>query len=656
MGVFDLRLFSLEDMYRCSAEIRRIGEKAADTDEAALRVVSYLFERAVIRENGAPACPLVRLFRTDSLDTLDPKDRTYAEATLPSDAPPNTTILCLRASRGIQPEWNDPSLSRAHRLIPLVSAQAIAKMPMVSGLVTQLGLPVGIFGGSPLVGDDPNPLFDAFHVEEARGSTLVPDQAHFVEQFGIRSVLGFGGLLPPSRVFAVILFSSVSVTKETAALFRMLAPSVSVALLASGRDPASFETRINAYERVLKYHEQVALSHHHRLRRADEELERLLASESQARNAAQEASRAKDDFMAILGHELRNPLSPIVTAIEVMRLRGVSSREQEIIERQARHLGRLVDDLLDVSRIARGKVDLHRGMLEVSDIVQRGVEMASPLFEKRGQRLVVDVPFTGLPVFVDPARLAQVISNLLTNASKFSGAGCEVRIAAWRAGQIARISVHDQGIGIPADMLVKIFDSFVQHRVAGQEGSSGLGLGLSVVRSLVRLHGGTVTAQSGGKGQGSEFVVELPLAAWTQDALSVNSVVATAPTRPLPGGCGKRVLLVDDNPDAAELLSVVLMQLGYEVAVAADGPSALRLAPQFEPEVALLDIGLNVMDGYELARRLLLLTPISRKPRLIAITGYGQESDRRRSAEAGFAMHLVKPVTLEVLAKALTTD
>jgi signal transduction histidine kinase len=370
---------------------------------------------------------------------------------------------------------------------------------------------------------------------------------------------------------------------------------------------------------------------------------------------AAESNRVKDEFIAMLGHELRNPLSPIVTAVQLLRMRGQQSRELAVIERQTNHLVRLVDDLLDISRITRGKIELRKQRLELASVVARGVEMASPLFEQRRQRLEVDVATEGLGVEGDQERLAQIVSNLLTNASKYSEPHTSIRIRASRKGSAIELCVKDEGIGIPAGMLDRVFDMFVQQPQASDRSKGGLGLGLAIVRSLVTLHGGHVRATSSGVGQGSEFIVELPAADRgarpappTQHA--ADNVPITSPSR----GESRRILVVDDNDDAVDTLAILLAQLGHEVATARDGPSAIETARRFRPEVCLLDIGLPVMDGYELAHHLRKLDISSRDLRLIAVTGYGTEADRRRSAEAGFSAHVVKPVNFDELVRIVT--
>jgi len=384
------------------------------------------------------------------------------------------------------------------------------------------------------------------------------------------------------------------------------------------------------------------------------QLQQATAESERARALAEAATRSKDEFLAMLGHELRNPLSPILTALQVMRMRGSTSREQALIERQVGHLVRLVDDLLDISRITRGKIELRRSRVEMAHVVLEGLEMASPLLEQRRQQVDLDVDPEGLEVEVDPDRLAQVTANLLTNASKYSEPGTTIHVVARRDAGCVRLEVRDEGIGIAPEMLGRVFDVFVQQPQSLDRSKGGLGLGLAIVRSLVELHGGEVSADSRGVGQGSTFVVALPLAAGAAAALPAlqppraRVAVAAPPT-------GKRILIVDDNEDAAESIADLLRDLGNEIETAYDGPAALRIAKVFRPEVCLVDIGLPAMDGYEVARQLresqdLLL---ARGARLIAVTGYGQDADRERSRQAGFDLHLVKPVNLDVLSSAV---
>ncbi|HET6440121.1 MAG TPA: ATP-binding protein [Anaeromyxobacter sp.] len=377
--------------------------------------------------------------------------------------------------------------------------------------------------------------------------------------------------------------------------------------------------------------------------RAEEALRASEERQVALRREAESAVRAKDEFLAMLGHELRNPLAPILTAVEVLRLRGEGAfaREQAIIERQAHHMIRLVDDLLDVARVARGQVKLMHRRLPLSGAVGRAVEMVSPLLEEKAHRLVLSVP-GDLWVHGDEARLAQVFANLLSNAAKFTPGGGRIEVAARATGGKVAVVVRDDGAGIAPDLLPRVFDLFVQGDRRLDRAQGGLGLGLALARTLVQAHGGRVEARSEGPGRGSEFTVELPLCHPPQ-----GEPTAAPPVPVLERGQARRVLVVDDNRDAADLLAEGLRLHGHEVRVAYDGPEALQAAEQLDPEVALLDIGLPVMNGYELARR--LREAGRERCFLVAVTGYGQETDRARALECGFDHHVVKPVDLEAV-------
>jgi signal transduction histidine kinase/CheY-like chemotaxis protein len=376
---------------------------------------------------------------------------------------------------------------------------------------------------------------------------------------------------------------------------------------------------------------------------------RLYLEATQKTESLQAASRTKDEFLAMLGHELRNPLAPILTALHLMRGAGEDAfhKERAIIERQTRHLMRLVDDLLDVSRITRGKIMLCRRTVDVASVVAKAVETASPLLEERGHRLTTNVPRAGLSIEGDEHRLAQVVSNLLTNAAKYTPASGSIVVSAGRDGDSVLLSVKDSGLGIDPELLPRVFDQFVQGQRGLDRSEGGLGLGLAIVRSLVEMHRGQVCARSEGRGKGSEFIVRLP---WAEGAATERSAVPAA--QPSQAFRARRVLVVDDNRDAAQTLGEALEEAGHTTRVTFDAPAALRLAEEFQPEVAVLDIGLPVMDGYELGRRLRALPSLGRL-RLIALTGYGQDSDRTRSDEAGFDAHLVKPVDVDAVARAI---
>jgi signal transduction histidine kinase/CheY-like chemotaxis protein len=358
------------------------------------------------------------------------------------------------------------------------------------------------------------------------------------------------------------------------------------------------------------------------------------------------SSRIKDEFLAMLGHELRNPLAPIVTALKLMKLRDTDTvHEQEVIQRQVDHLVRLVDDLLDVSRIASGKVELRKETVPLADVLNKAIEMASPLLEQKQHRLLVDVP--GVRWHGDPARLAQVVSNLLSNAARYTPAGGHVTLATRIKGATVQIQVTDDGNGIAPSLLPHIFDLFVQGNRQLDRAKGGLGIGLALVRNLVQMHGGVASAYSAGEGRGSTFTITLPDSVVAET--EAPAMVATAPV----AGSGLRVLVVDDNQDAADSLGDLLGALGYSAEVAYDPAQAIALASASMPQVAILDIGLPGMDGFELAGHLRGL-PGGPGLKLVALSGYGQENDKTRSREAGFAAHLVKPINIADLQVSLS--
>ncbi len=371
----------------------------------------------------------------------------------------------------------------------------------------------------------------------------------------------------------------------------------------------------------------------------------LYREAERARADAELANRSKDEFLAMLGHELRNPLAPILTALSLVKMRSGAwpERELAVIERQVKHLVRLVDDLLDVSRITRGRVELKLERLTLAAVVSRAVEMSLPLIEQRAHRLEVDVP-SGLALRGDALRLAQVVANLLNNAAKYTEKGGRIEVRGALVGAWVELRVRDRGIGITPEMLPRVFELFTQESQAIDRALGGLGLGLAIVKSLVVQHGGEVTAASEGAGLGSEFCVRLPALDERSSAPGdeATTAIVTATT-------ALRVLVVDDNEDAADMLADALTAMGHEVRKAHDGPTALEIAAELRPTVAVLDIGLPVMDGHELARRLRAMEGMA-GVRIIAVTGYGQDADRRRTTEAGFDAHLVKPVDLDELA------
>ncbi|BCS32115.1 hypothetical protein TBR22_A13240 [Luteitalea sp. TBR-22] len=369
-------------------------------------------------------------------------------------------------------------------------------------------------------------------------------------------------------------------------------------------------------------------------------LSRDIDARKRAEAALLVADRRKDEFLATLGHELRNPLAPIRTAAQVLRrlepTDGSASRAVDIIERQVEQLTRLVDDLLDVSRITRGQVDLRRRTVDVSAIIEQALESTLPIIEARRHRVTRRLGDTALPVDADPARLAQVLSNLFHNAAKYTPEGGEIDVMATRDGDTVVIAVRDNGQGLAAEDRERIFDLFTQ--IDRAHGYGGLGVGLTVARELVHRHGGTIEVESEGPGRGAVFVVRLPVA--TSPVTPVAGIPALAAP---PPGARRRVLVVDDNLDAAEALAVALRMGGHEVRTAASGGAALDLAKTFLPDALLLDIGLPGMSGYDVARAL-RADPAHAHVLLVAVTGWGQPEDHRKAREAGFDHHHVKPV------------
>jgi PAS domain S-box-containing protein len=380
-------------------------------------------------------------------------------------------------------------------------------------------------------------------------------------------------------------------------------------------------------------------------------------TEQKEHQGLQEVNRRKDEFLAMLAHELRNPLAPIRNAMYLLKRgevdRSSSEEVRSMMERQVEHLARLIDDLMDVSRISSGKVELRMEVVNLRSVVGRAIEISRPLMEEKGHELAVEVPAELIQLDADPTRLEQILDNLLTNAAKYTDPGGQIALSVSREGDSAVVRLRDDGIGIAPEKLPRIFDLFVQAERRLDRSQGGLGLGLSLVKSLVELHGGSVTATSAGLGKGTEFVVRLPaLPVLTNQQIAANGNMHPRTESTLPRS---RVLVVDDNVDSALSMRMVLRKLwGQESEVAHEGEEALEKAEQFRPDVILLDIGLPGMSGYEIAERL-RSHPQFRRTLLVAMTGLGQEDDLRRSHESGFDHHLVKPVDLDVLRELLAS-
>jgi PAS domain S-box-containing protein len=373
-----------------------------------------------------------------------------------------------------------------------------------------------------------------------------------------------------------------------------------------------------------------------------------ITERKRAEEALREADRRKSEFLAILSHELRNPLAPIRTAIHLLEQAGPGSdqakRAQAVIRRQTEHLARLVDDLLDVTRFSRGKIELQRARIDLGDVVQRTCDDLHVLFEARGIALRIDMPTEPVWVDADATRMVQVVGNVLQNAAKFSREGGSVALGLSVGGGRAELRVRDDGIGVPPDLMARLFEPFVQADSSLARTRGGLGLGLALVKGLVELHGGSVSAHSEGIDRGTEVVLRLPLAA--------------APGRPRPEATPRParpavVLVIEDNVDAATTLAEVLESMGHHVHVATDGRTGLARARELRPEIILCDIGLPDVDGYEIARQL-RRDAAFRSTRLVAVSGYAQPDDRRRALDAGFDAHVAKPAPLDILLASLS--
>jgi signal transduction histidine kinase len=381
------------------------------------------------------------------------------------------------------------------------------------------------------------------------------------------------------------------------------------------------------------------------------ELERRVearTAELEATTAAlREADRRKDEFLAMLAHELRNPLAPIRTAVQLLRLKELpeahSIRARDTIDRQVEHLVCLIDDLLDVSRITRGMITLQREPVPAGAIIARAIEITRPAIDARRHELILELTEEPLTIEGDRTRLVQIVGNILHNATKFMEPGGRIVLRVAGEDQSVVVTVKDDGMGIPADRIGRVFDLFTQVHGTGAHAQGGLGIGLALVRRLVEMHGGTVEARSDGPGRGTEIRVCLPLALAVAPRVDGRATAAIE-AEELPPQSRRRILIADDNGDAAGSLALRLELAGHEVRTAQDGLEALAVARTFEPQVVLLDLGMPEMDGYETARHLRRLS-WGKRARLIALTGWGQQQDRLRTAEAGFDVHLVKPVS-----------
>jgi signal transduction histidine kinase/ActR/RegA family two-component response regulator len=403
-------------------------------------------------------------------------------------------------------------------------------------------------------------------------------------------------------------------------------------------EAAAFRQQATAMNEALL----VSVTRQHELAEAAESLSGRL----------QAAVQARDHFLAVLSHELRNPLASLRNGLQLLKLAGkdpfTAESTRTMMERQLKQMVRLVDDLLDVSRITTGKLELRKERVDLAAVLWDAVESSRPLIEREDHELTVTLPPESVLLDADPNRLAQVFLNLLNNAAKYSEPGGHIRLSAVRDEGDVVVSIKDSGIGIPAAQLSRVFEVFVQVDTSWRRVQGGLGVGLSLVKEFVGLHGGRVEARSGGPGKGSEFVVRLPAATAAKPPKAAAGPPKAAPEK--SRGPQRRILIVDDNRDAAVSLTMMLGIMGHEVRTAHDGSAAVVAAAEFRPELVLMDLGMPVLDGYEAARRI-RAQPWEDRPFLVALTGWGADDDHRRTHDAGFDRHLVKPVDPDALLK-----
>jgi signal transduction histidine kinase/ActR/RegA family two-component response regulator len=534
----------------------------------------------------------------------------------------------------------------------IVAARTRAPQRFVGQLATPLFLEhsraqtEGIFANTSLEGTR---VYVAFSRSQLSGWTAaVSSPTQLLDAPLTRSMLTVGGL-----GLALLLMSVGGAWSFSQRIERSITQASAAAdALARGESPHTEPSSVHELARLGEALERSGQL----LRERERERDANLAAVETARAEAVAATQAKDAFLAMLGHELRNPLAPIVTSLELLRRRGLAGTpEHEVISRQLRHVVRLVDDLLDVARISRGQMSLRREPLQLPSVLSRAVESTTPLLEQRRHTLELDVPASGLWVLGDADRLTQVVANLLTNAAKYTPPGGRIQVRAREHDGGITLVVADNGPGLPADLLPRLFEPFVQGIRTLDRSQGGLGIGLALVRSLVEAHGGRVEPHSDGPGRGSTFTLWLPSHARAEAPPPVEArrepaplAVEAVPARPM------RVLVVDDNVDAAEVLADLLDMSGYEVVVAHDCPEALKQAEASRPHVAILDIGLPDVDGYGVAERLRERLG-EESPVFAALTGYSQDGDRARSKAAGFRRHFVKPIDADELLAFLET-
>jgi signal transduction histidine kinase/ActR/RegA family two-component response regulator len=494
--------------------------------------------------------------------------------------------------------------------------------------------------------------------ELLRHATVSSASCEDAQSMAVQFAAGAGALLLTDAVFSDVHFDQLLMALNrqppwsdvpVLLLCHTVPPTtVSSRVLDSLRNATVLERPASA--RTLLSSVQAALRARARQYQLREQIEALRASEQ----ALRDADRRKDSFLATLAHELRNPLAPIRTAAQILGSQRLEPQQlhwaQQVIQRQVAHMALLLDDLLDIARITQGKLELKMERVRLTEIVDAAVETARPLLDSKHHQLTVTLPSEQLVLQTDPVRLSQILSNLLTNAAKYTDPAGHIELSGGVQNDTLCLSVKDDGIGIAPEALTKIFDMFSQIDSASVRAEGGLGIGLALVKGLLELHGGTIEATSEGLGQGSKFTVHVPLVASTPTQKRASG----ADTPPL-ATAGRRVMVADDNTDAAEALAMLLELAGHEVRVAHGGRAALAIAQTFRPDVALLDIGMPDLSGYEVAKELRRLS-WGAGICLVALTGWGRDDDRQRAMVAGFDRHLTKPIDAGALQALLAKE